>query len=84
MANTVDVLVAPITDGVVTSVSAWAKKSLSDQVKSGILNSWLKSMLGVVSMLQANMACNAQVVVWARSASNEVLLGELCKMISTR
>lgn len=53
---------------------------MSNQVKSGVLNSWLESMLGMVAMLQADMACNAQVVVRARSAGNEVLLGKFCNI----
>ena len=65
VADTVDVLVTTITDGIVSSVSARGKKSVGNQVEGSILNSWLEGMLWVESMLQADMAGNAQVVVRA-------------------
>ena len=68
-------LVTPITDSVVTNVTAWSKQSLSNEVKLRILNSRLECMLGVVAMFHTNMARDAEVVVGAGSASDKVLLG---------
>lgn len=79
VADAVYVFVTSITDSIVASVAAWGEKSLGNQVKVGIFNSWLESMLGIVAMLHAYVARDAQIVVWACSASNEVLLGEFCK-----
>lgn len=77
MANTVDVLVTTITDGIVSNITARGKKSLGNDVELGVLDSWLESVLGVVAMLHTDMASDAKVVVGACSAGNEVLLGKL-------
>lgn len=78
MSDTVDVLVTSITDGVVASVAAWGKQSLGDEVKLCIRNSWNKGVLGVVTMLHAHMARNAEIVVITGGASYEVLFCEIC------
>ncbi len=65
VADTVDVLITSVTNSIVASVSAWGKKSLGNQVEVGVFNSWLKSMLGVMAMLHAYVARDAQIVVWA-------------------
>jgi hypothetical protein len=70
-------LVTSITHCVVTSVASWSKECLSKRVKVGILNSWLESMLGVVTVLHAYVARDAQVVVWTGCAGHKVLLGKL-------
>jgi hypothetical protein len=77
VANTVDVLVTAIADSIVANVAAWCQESLCNNIKVGILDGRLKGVLWVVTMLVSDMACNAQIVVWARSASNEVLLSKL-------
>ena len=69
-------LITSITDSVVTNVTAWSEQSLSDEVKLRILNSRLECMLGVVTMLHANMAGDAEIKVWAAGAGDKVLLGE--------
>jgi hypothetical protein len=69
-------LITPITDSVVTNVTAWSEQSLSDEVKLRILNSRLECMLGVVTMLHANMASDAEIKVGAAGAGDKVLLGE--------
>jgi hypothetical protein len=74
--NTVDVLVASIANGIMSNVTARSEKCLSNDIEMSILNSWLECMLGVVAMLHTNVARNAEVVVRAWSASNEVLLSE--------
>ena len=58
------------------NVAAWSQQSLGDEVKLGLLDSRFESMLGVVAMLHADMASNAEIIVGARSAGDEVLLGE--------
>jgi hypothetical protein len=72
--NTINVLVTSITDSIVANVTARSEQSLRDEIKLGLLNSRLESMLGVVAMLHANMARNAKIIVGARSASDKVLL----------
>jgi hypothetical protein len=67
-------LVTSITDSIVANVTARSEQSLRDEIKLGLLNSRLESMLGVVAMLHANMARNAEIIVGARSASDKVLL----------
>ncbi len=67
-------LVTSITDSIVANVTARSEQSLRDEIKLGLLNSRLESMLGVVAMLHANMARNAKIIVGARSASDKVLL----------
>ena len=69
-------LVTSITDSIVANVTAWSEQSLGDEVKLGLFDSRLESMLGVVAMLHADMAGNAEIKVGARSAGDEVLLGE--------
>jgi hypothetical protein len=62
----------------VTNVATWSKQSLCNNtkvgiLKVGILNSRHEWMLRVVTMLHAYMARNAQVIVWAGCAGDEVL-----------
>jgi hypothetical protein len=65
VANTVDILVTSITDGVVASVTTRSEKSMGDHVEWGILNSSLEGMLGVVTVLLSNVAWDAKVIVGA-------------------
>lgn len=69
-------LVTSITDGVVTNVAAWSKQGLSNQIKLCTFNCRGESMHWVVTVIVPNMARNAEVIVLARHAGNEVLLGE--------
>lgn len=82
MANTVNVLVTTITDGVVSNITARGKKSLGNNIELGVLDGWLESVLGVVAMLHTDMATDAKVVVRACSAGNEVLLSKLYYHVS--
>jgi hypothetical protein len=72
--DTVNVLITTVTDSIVTNVATWSKQSLCNDIKVGIFNSRHECMLWVVTMLQAYVARNAKIIVWAGCASNEVLL----------
>ena len=56
-----------------TNIAARSKQLLSNCSQVRILNSRSKSMLGVVTMLQADMARKAEIKVITRSASDKVL-----------
>jgi hypothetical protein len=74
--NTVNVLITSITDSIVANVTTRSEQSLGDEIKLGLLNSRFECMLGVVAMLHANVARDAEIKVGARSAGDEVLLGK--------
>jgi hypothetical protein len=74
--NTIDVLITTITNGIMASVTAWGKKGLCHRIKVCALNGWYKCMLGVMTMLHADMARNAKIKVEARCASDEVFFRE--------
>jgi hypothetical protein len=82
VANSVDVFVTSITDCIVAGVASRAKESLRDQVEVSIFDSRDESVLGVMAVLLSSVARNAEVVVLARCAGNEVLLREFCSFIS--
>jgi hypothetical protein len=69
-------LITSVADSVVTNVTAWSEQSLGDEVKLRVLHSGLECMLGVVTMLHANMARDAEIKVGAAGAGDKVLLGE--------
>lgn len=69
-------LVTSITDSIVTRVTARSKQSLRNSLESSILDCGSEAVLWVVTMLVVNMARNAEIIILARSAGNEVLLGE--------
>ena len=76
MANTIDVLVTSITDSVVARIAARSEEGLSNRLESSIFDCWSEAVLWVMSMLVVNMARDAEIIVLARSAGNEALLGE--------
>ena len=76
--NTVDVLVASITDSVMASVTTWSKEGLGNHVEVSILNSRSKSMLWVVTMLDQDVARNAKIKVITGSTGDKVFLAEFC------
>lgn len=78
VADTVDVLITTITDGVVSHIASWGQQGLGDEVEISILNGGCESVLGMVTMLNRQMARNAKIVVLTRQAGDEVLLGQFC------
>jgi hypothetical protein len=74
--NTIDILVTPITNSIVSSVTARSEEGLRNHVKIDILNGRSKSVLGVVAMFQTNVAWDAQIVIITGSASDEILFGQ--------
>lgn len=62
-----------------THIAARSAESRSQFAKLAILRGCLKSVARVVTMLQANMAWYAQIVVFADSAGDEVGLLKYCK-----
>jgi hypothetical protein len=77
VADAVDVLVAPIADGIVSGVTAGSKESLSQQAMVGILGHKAKGMLRVVAMLHPYMAPNTQVVIVTCVASDKLVVRQL-------
>jgi hypothetical protein len=76
VADTVDELVAAIADGVVTNVPARIAEEIGQSREDSLGCRGRESMTGVVTMLVANMASQAKVIIVARDASNKLLLGE--------
>ena len=76
VANTVDILVTSIADGIVTNISARSKESLGNHVEVCLFNGWLECMLRMVTMLHADVASDTQIIVGTSGAGNEVLLSE--------
>jgi len=66
----------------VAEITSRAKESLRDKVEVCIFNSRDESVLGVVAVLLSSVARNAEVVILARCAGNEVLLREFCRFVS--
>lgn len=65
MANTIDVLVTTITDGIVTNVTARSKESSRNHIEACILNSSLKGVIRVMTVIVANVAWDAKIKVRA-------------------
>jgi hypothetical protein len=76
VADTVDELVAAIADGVVTDVPARIAQEIRQGGQDSLGCGGLEGVTRVVTMLVANMACEAEVVVFARNTGNEFLFGE--------
>jgi limonene-1,2-epoxide hydrolase len=76
VANTVYELIAAIADGVVTNVPARVAQEISEGGKNGLGRSRLEGMSRVVTVLVADMASEAKVVVFARNAGDKLLLRE--------
>lgn len=76
VADTVDELVTAIADGVVTDVPARVAQEIGQGRQDSLGRGGLEGVARVVTVLVANMASEAEVVVFARNAGNEFLLGE--------
>ena len=74
VANTVDELIAAIADGRVAGVPAWRAESMSQCREDSLCRSGLEGMAWVVAVFVADMAVETDVVVFAGSACDKVLL----------
>jgi len=66
----------------VANVTTRSEQGHGFEIKLGLLNSRLECMLWVVTMLHANVARNAEIIVGAGGAGDKVLLGEFYDVIS--
>jgi hypothetical protein len=78
VANTIDVLVTPVTDSTVAYVAARGKQSLGYDIKLRALDCRSEGVLWIVAVLQGDVTGDAEVVVLAGSAGDEVLVGPFC------
>ena len=78
MAYSVDELLATITDGGVAHIPASVAKEVCQCRKSCVRGRSLESVARVVTMLVANVAFHAEIVVVTGSAGNKFLLGHDC------
>lgn len=76
VADSMNVLIAAITDGIVADVTAGRKKSLLGKRELGGGNGRYKVVSGVVSVLVLEVAATAQVKVIALGASDKVVVGK--------
>lgn len=74
VANTIDELVAAITDSGVANVSARVAKEVSQGRESCLSGGGLEYVTGVVAVPVANMAMQAEIVVLTADASDELVL----------
>ena len=78
VANTIDVLVTPVTDSTVAYVAARGKQGLGYDIKLRALDCRSEGVLWIVAVLQGDVTGDAEVVVLAGSAGDEVLVGPFC------
>lgn len=76
VANTVDIFVTSIADGIVANISARSEESLGNQLEVCLFNGWLECMLRMVTMFHTDVAGDAEIIVGTSGAGNEVLLSE--------
>jgi hypothetical protein len=76
VADTVNELVAAIADSVVTNIPAGIAQEIRQSRKHSLGCGRLEGMARMVTMLIANMASQAKVVIITRDAGDELLLGE--------
>jgi len=77
VADTIDVLVTTIADGIVGGVAARSKESLSQQAMVGFFGNEAEGMLRVMAVFHLYMALDAKVVIITSSASDKVILSQL-------
>lgn len=68
--------ITTIANCVVSNKSARFEESYSKRFKYSALNGRLKGVLGVMAVLNGNMAWDAEVIIFTNCASNEVLVGK--------
>jgi hypothetical protein len=78
VANTIDVLVTSVTDSTVAYVAARRKQGVGYDVKLRTLDGRSEGVLWIVAVLQGDVARDAEVVVLAGRAGDEVLVGPFC------
>jgi hypothetical protein len=78
VANTIDVLVTPVTDSTVAYVAARRKQGVGYDVELRALDCRSEGVLWIVAVLQGDVTGDAEVVVLAGSAGDEVLVGPFC------
>jgi len=77
VADTIDVLVTTIADGIMGGVAARSKESLSQQAMVGFFGNEAEGMLRVMAVFHLYMALDAKVVIITSSASDKVILSQL-------
>lgn len=68
--------ITTIANSVMARVAAWLKKSPGKRIQGHIFNSRSESMLGVMAMLESDMAWNAEVKIITGSACDKIVFRE--------
>jgi hypothetical protein len=76
MADTIDELVAAVTNSWVADVSSRVAEEISQSRKSSVGGSSCEGVARMVAVLVADVAVHAQIVIFARKAGNKFLLGK--------
>ena len=76
MADTIDELVAAIADSRVADIPARLAEEVGQYGKNGLFGGGLECMAGMMTVLVADMAGQAKIVIVARAAGNKLLFWE--------
>ena len=82
VANTIDVLVTAVTDGLVRNIASRVEECLGEGLQFGIGRCWHKRVLWVVAMLDLVVAWNTEVKVLAVHTRDEAVLWVFCHRVS--
>lgn len=76
MANTVDSIVAAITESSVTGITSRTAEEASVGRHDGLVGSTLEAVSGMMTMLAILETRDAEIVIWAVEAGDKLFLGE--------